>query len=166
MNEPATAPATNRYYKPVAPHYNHIIDNIYIGDVICLADTAFISSLSQIVSLVENPYKESHAAAGIEQFEFYFIDRPKISVVPYAKKIFRILDTGLPTLVHCAAGRSRSVAVVIYYLMTKSDMTFDQAYDLVREKRSCADLNKGFRKQLTTLSRRNKETRPRNLSRI
>lgn len=51
------------------------------------------------------------------------------------------------TLVHCHAGISRSVSIVIAHLMNNG-MTFSQALALVRSKRPVANPNSGFIKQL------------------
>ncbi len=50
--------------------------------------------------------------------------------------------------VHCAAGESRSATIVIAYLMWNKKMTFDKAYNLVKEKRPRIYPNFGFRQQL------------------
>lgn len=52
------------------------------------------------------------------------------------------------TLVHCHAGVSRSVAVVIAYLMNRNQWTLDQAYGFVKSKRNTAKPNDGFLRQL------------------
>ena len=51
-------------------------------------------------------------------------------------------------LVHCMAGISRSVSLVIYYLMKKYGMTFEEAWSLVKQKRSIANPNMSFQRQL------------------
>lgn len=93
------------------PHCNHIVDNIFIGDVFSLGDTEFISGLSQIVSLVENPFKQFHACAGIIQFEFFFID-PKYQSWHTGRRYF-LLITGLLTLVHSATNPARRLSFFI-----------------------------------------------------
>lgn len=51
-------------------------------------------------------------------------------------------------LVRCYAGRSRSCSFVIAYLMKYKKMSFDEAYDLVKRKRPCVEINKWFAKNL------------------
>lgn len=54
-------------------------------------------------------------------------------------------------LVHCNAGVSRSCAVVIGYLILICKLTYQEAYDCVKEKRGCIKPNSGFDKQLREL---------------
>ncbi|KAK9809664.1 hypothetical protein WJX73_001963 [Symbiochloris irregularis] len=55
---------------------------------------------------------------------------------------------GGAVLVHCFAGVSRSVTLVTAYLMKTEGLSRDDALDSVRQARSCADPNAGFRRQL------------------
>lgn len=51
-------------------------------------------------------------------------------------------------LVHCHAGVSRSVTIVIAYLMRKNNLTYEQARTFVKSKRSIIDPNPDFVKSL------------------
>lgn len=62
--------------------------------------------------------------------------------------IHSALTSGGTVLVHCNAGVSRSASVVIAYLMRHHCMTFDEAFRVVKEKRSFIRPNEGFIKQL------------------
>ncbi|CAI2184663.1 11746_t:CDS:1 [Funneliformis geosporum] len=50
--------------------------------------------------------------------------------------------------IHCQAGISRSVTIVIAYLMSSQKISYKQAFDLIKEKRPIAKPNHGFIKQL------------------
>jgi protein-tyrosine phosphatase len=54
------------------------------------------------------------------------------------------LLNGKRVLVHCRAGVSRSVSIVIGYLMSSHGMTFLEAFDYVKSKRKQANPNFGF----------------------
>lgn len=58
------------------------------------------------------------------------------------------------TLVHCAAGMSRSPALVMAYLMRYRGVTLCQAHRWVRESRPYVRLNAGFWEQLLLYERR------------
>ncbi|TKC37240.1 hypothetical protein EI555_005766 [Monodon monoceros] len=51
-------------------------------------------------------------------------------------------------LVHCLAGVSRSVTLVVAYIMTVTDFGWEDALRTVRAGRSCANPNLGFQRQL------------------
>lgn len=51
-------------------------------------------------------------------------------------------------LVHCAAGKSRSAAVVIYHMMKTYNLPFYDALDLLKQVRPIVRPNIGFRQQL------------------
>lgn len=51
-------------------------------------------------------------------------------------------------LIHCSAGVSRSVTIIIAYLIGNRDMTFDEAFEVVKNKRTEANPNIGFIEQL------------------
>ncbi|XP_043990979.1 dual specificity protein phosphatase 18 [Gambusia affinis] len=58
------------------------------------------------------------------------------------------------TLVHCVAGRSRSPALVMAYLMRFRGATLRQAHRRVLESRPCIRINAGFWEQLLQYERR------------
>ena len=60
----------------------------------------------------------------------------------------RISDNSNVVYVHCAMGVSRSASCVLMYLMKMFKVTFEQALEFVRERRSVVDPNDGFKKQL------------------
>lgn len=58
---------------------------------------------------------------------------------------------GKRVLVHCSAGISRSVAVVLAYLLSSFDMTLEEAYMYVQKRRPVASPNIGFMRQLAQI---------------
>jgi len=60
---------------------------------------------------------------------------------------------GGQVLVHCMAGVSRSTTVVLAYLLTVTELCFEDLLTAVRHMRPCVSPNWGFRKQLTTFER-------------
>lgn len=51
-------------------------------------------------------------------------------------------------LIHCMAGISRSVSMLVYYLMKKCNLIFEDAMLLVKQSRSVSNPNRSFKKQL------------------
>ncbi|KAI5092635.1 dual specificity protein phosphatase 18 isoform X1, partial [Silurus meridionalis] len=58
------------------------------------------------------------------------------------------------TLVHCAAGMSRSPALIMAYLMKYKGVTLCQAHNWVRQSRPSIRLNEGFWDQLLDYEKR------------
>ena len=61
-------------------------------------------------------------------------------------------------LIFSAQGVSRSASVVIAYLMYSQNITFEEAFHRVREKRKVVSPNQGFKEQLKKLKFAAKET--------
>lgn len=60
----------------------------------------------------------------------------------------KFIEESNKVYVHCMAGRSRSVSILIAYLMWKNKWNFREAYQFVKSKRSRACPNNGFIEQL------------------
>lgn len=58
------------------------------------------------------------------------------------------MKQNIPVLVFCGAGVSRSVTIILSYLMKEKRMTFEEARDFLLKKRSIIYPNDGFIKQL------------------
>lgn len=57
-------------------------------------------------------------------------------------------------LVHCMAGISRSVSLVVYYMMKHNTTTYNIAYTHVKKHRIIASPNNSFKKQLKTYEKK------------
>lgn len=80
------------------------------------------------------------------------VDNEDTNLAQYFEECFDFIDEakriGGGVLVHCFVGRSRSVTIVVAYLMKKHRMTLRQALEHVKSKRPQAAPNSGFIKQL------------------
>lgn len=74
---------------------------------------------------------------------------PDICIASHLIEATTIL--GHNVYVHCAAGISRSPAVIIYHFMRTKNISFDLAYKLVKQKRNIISLNDGFINQLKSI---------------
>lgn len=79
-------------------------------------------------------------------------DREDVNIENYFDECFTFIDeakrTGCGVLVHCFVGKSRSVTVVVAYLMKKHGMSVSEALKHVKSKRPIASPNSGFMLQL------------------
>ena len=75
------------------------------------------------------------------------------------KPVFDIIEKypGKNILIHCYMGISRSVSCVIYYLIMKLGLNYEDALALVRKTRKVADPNDGFAEALIQLSKSEQE---------
>lgn len=89
---------------------------------------------------------------------FEILDLPDSDLSPLFEPccdfIDEALNSGGSVLVHCNAGVSRSVSLVVAYLMLRKGMRFSAALSRVQEARPVARPNDGFRAQLLELDRR------------
>ncbi|KAK9664830.1 hypothetical protein RND81_14G071700 [Saponaria officinalis] len=80
------------------------------------------------------------------------MDREETNLAQYFDECIDFIDeakrSGGGVLVHCFVGRSRSVTVVLAYLIKKRGMTLSEAFEHVKSKRPQASPNAGFLKQL------------------
>ncbi|KAJ8619635.1 hypothetical protein MRB53_028164 [Persea americana] len=76
------------------------------------------------------------------------LDSPDTNLEQHFDECFNFIDEakrmGGSVLVHCFAGKSRSVTIIVAYLMKKHHMSLSQALDIVRSKRPQAAPNYGF----------------------
>ncbi len=90
-------------------------------------------------------------------FRLNFWDFPLQNLFPEIEYGYCFMSSALnqnstnKILVHCHAGVSRSVSTVIYFLMREFDLSFQEALIYVQSKRSIANPNGGFKRQLTRL---------------
>ncbi|KAE9602120.1 putative phosphoric monoester hydrolase [Lupinus albus] len=95
------------------------------------------------------------APAHPEDFVYKIIqvaDRDDVNIKQYFDECFTFIDDskrcGEGVLVHCYAGKSRSVTIVVAYLMKTRGMSLSEALQHVKGKRAVAAPNPGFIRQL------------------
>lgn len=80
-------------------------------------------------------------------------DDPMQPIIEQCKQVQSIINSNpnKNIVIHCQAGISRSVAVVIFYLMSLDNTkTYEQCLTMIQETRYMADPNEGFEQQLNT----------------
>ncbi|KAK8560803.1 hypothetical protein V6N13_026238 [Hibiscus sabdariffa] len=80
------------------------------------------------------------------------VDKEDTDISQYFDECFDFIDEarrqGGGVLVHCFVGKSRSVTIVVAYLMKQHSLSFSDAMEHVRSKRPLAAPNPGFVQQL------------------
>lgn len=77
----------------------------------------------------------------------YVADVVQQDIKQYFEEAFEFINSNKNVLVHCHAGRSRSAAFVIGYIMETTGADYEQAYELVNSRRFI-NPNAGFVEQL------------------
>lgn len=126
-----------------------------------IAPGVFLSSQDPPSSLeVLEKYNINHILSlGIEpsvKFEnltYDFVDLmdlPESDILQAVKTCLEIIELhkSKNILVHCNAGVSRSATIVIAYLMSKDKISYEEAYEKVKQIRPCIKPNEGFARQL------------------
>ncbi|XP_051897327.1 dual specificity protein phosphatase 13-like [Pristis pectinata] len=135
--------------------------NLYIGDMTVAHDRFQLWKLG--ITHVLNAAHKQLASSGCQDFygtamDYYGIaarDLPSFDISAYfhpaSEYIHQAVDIlGGKVFVHCAFGYSRSVTLVLAYLMTYHHLSLLDAVNTVAERRRIFP-NRGFLKQLRTL---------------
>lgn len=129
---------------------SEILDGrLYLGDYDNALYMGKLKSLGikRIINVSTNltcPYHED-----FEYLQIPINDNPSENLTVHLDRTFEFInDSPGPVYVHCQMGISRSPSVVIAYVGRKFKMTFDEAYDVVENRRPCIGPNHGFKNQV------------------
>ncbi|XP_053458848.1 dual specificity protein phosphatase 22 isoform X3 [Nycticebus coucang] len=130
---------------------NKILPDLYIGSFKDARDAEQLSrnKVTHILSVHDSarPMLE-----GVKYLCIPAADSPSQNLTRHFKESIKFIHEcrlrGEGCLVHCLAGVSRSVTLVIAYIMTVTDFGWEDALHTVRAGRSCANPNLGFQRQL------------------
>lgn len=137
-----------------------IIDNIYLGNSLNAAnDTTLqkfkINVIINVTDNIPNFYEND--------YEYYSINIKDTTVSMFGEQLLECakfmnkkIKEGKNIMVHCFEGRSRSVAILVYYLMMYHEYGFYDAYDLIKNKKKIVNINKSFICELQDTRQRSK----------
>ncbi|XP_032400907.1 dual specificity protein phosphatase 14 [Xiphophorus hellerii] len=130
---------------------------LYLGDLDSALNAAVLTSrnVSLIVNasgLLDLPYPVPDS---LQVLHVPVQDRPHAQLGQYFNPVTERIQQNQAgsTLVHCTAGRSRSAALVMAYLMRSEGFSLRQAHELVLERRPFIRPNAGFWRQLMEYER-------------
>ncbi len=91
----------------------------------------------------------------IQQHQYIDVTDDHPDIGPYLNHSYDFisenLSNGLNLLVHSNEGLCRAPAIVVNYLMKKYQMRFDEAYNIVKERKAEALINENLVDQLKNL---------------
>lgn len=138
-------------YKNKDPYdeLNLIIPNLYITNAHTAQNHQLLRkhNIKHVISLypIELPKDFNQVIINI-------YDTPLSNIQQHFENTFNFIEqhrnNNEAVLVHCHLGMSRASTIVIYYLMRKYKICFEQAYEFVKSKRSVIEPNFGFKRQL------------------
>ncbi len=134
-------------------HISSILDGkLYLGSQYVSHDDLKLNGIKTVIDMRDD---RRDALPCDTYYNFPIEDSPKIDIsgiiVEVCEIIHKELSIGRPVYVHCAAGISRSTTIIIAYLMKYMNMSYDNAYAYVKDKRIVINPNSGFVKQLRQL---------------
>uniref|UniRef100_A0A3P9QDK2 Dual specificity protein phosphatase 14-like n=1 Tax=Poecilia reticulata TaxID=8081 RepID=A0A3P9QDK2_POERE len=139
------------------PHSRTRTARLYLGDLDSALNSAVLTSrnVSLIVNASGLPDLPYPAADGLQVLHVPVQDQPHAQLGQYFDPVTERIQQNQAgsTLVHCTAGRSRSAALVMAYLMRSEGLSLRQAHELVLERRPFIRPNAGFWRQLMEYER-------------
>ncbi|KAJ9538360.1 hypothetical protein OSB04_031093 [Centaurea solstitialis] len=128
-----------------------IEEGLYLGSVGAANNKSLLKSLNVTHILTA---ANSLPPAYPNDFTYKVVDvsdRKDVNIAQFFDECFSFINEAKiigGVLVHCFVGRSRSVTIVVGYLMKKHGLSLPEAMNLVKSKRSVAAPNPGFMLQL------------------
>ena len=130
-----------------------IPETLYLGNLVHRKNKDLLSSLkiTNIIDLSE--FNENNPKLkGITYMDISINDHDDEPITKYFKITNSFINDAISkkgrVFVHCSAGISRSVTIILAYLMTSKNMNLFGAYQHVLKCRECMKPNQGFYKQL------------------
>ena len=152
-------------------HCSPIVDGVYVSGEAVARDRAVLDAcgITHVINcnafVIPNYHERPPSAAAdtppalpLRYKTLWLQDAPGEDVASVLFDCFDFIrdcvDSGGRVLVHCSQGVSRSVSVVVGYLMWRDDEAYERAFARVKEKRGVANPNMGFACQLLQWRRR------------
>lgn len=133
-------------------NYIEVLPNLFLGNLLSLEDKLFISSLSEIINLSNKSIPSYIDELDLKYTSLNILDEPDQDISQYFDITYQIISKSLQEykkiLVYCQMGRSRSVTIILNFLMTRENICYEMAFIRLLYSKSEIGPNKGFVKQL------------------
>jgi protein-tyrosine phosphatase len=135
------------------PHMCEVIPRLFLGDEYAskkkewldkVGITHIVNAAEEIENYFPDNFKYFNANLKDSSTEL-LLDKAGCGVL-FIELALR--DPGNKVYVHCHLGKSRSVSIIIYYLMSKYKIPYEHAFYLTRSKRAISEPNTGYEMQL------------------
>ena len=133
-------------------NYVEVLPNLFLGNLSSLEDKLFIGTLSEIIN-VSNKYIPNYIEElDLKSTSLNILDESDQNISQYFDVTYQIISKNLQenkkVLVYCQMGRSRSVTIILNYIMTLENISYEMAFIKLLYFKSEIGPNKGFVKQL------------------
>jgi len=132
-----------------------IIKNLYVSGIFEMRKKLDNCNIKHTIKLTSKDVREFYYPKDFNENNCMYIeieDSPSVNITKYLQSTYEFIEDKLnnntPILVHCMAGVSRSVTIIIAYLMKKYNLTYLGALNYVKSRRTVANPNRGFQEQL------------------
>ncbi|KAK1218650.1 hypothetical protein PQX77_018661 [Marasmius sp. AFHP31] len=128
----------------------HGVGSLYLGSLSAIEDPSILRDhrVSVVVQVIDAPWIPPLDEKEFTCYKIPILDASSVDLKPYLEGVCGFIDgqvkSGKGVLVHCQQGVSRSTAIVIAYLIRYRNMSYDEAFQFVLQKRPCAKPNEGF----------------------
>jgi len=141
--------------------------SIYISDANSASDATMLRDhgIKSVVSIrtpyiIMSPvYAAIDANEEVNKLVLYFSDHVTTDITAYITLVNEFIDNSFfnnaSPLIHCSAGKSRSVSLLIAYIILTYNITFQEAYDMVHTVRPEIEINDGFKHKLMLVEKIN-----------
>ena len=128
-----------------------IIDHLYLSPIMVAKDPKFFEKNQVTHVLIAAKHLKQYQKEVIYK-QFDLADNAAANIAKYFVEAIEFIhetrSKGKNILVHCAGGVSRSTTFIIAYIMFIENLSFEKAYEFVKEKHPRTNPNKGFATQL------------------
>ena len=137
----------------------HVIDGIFVGSLDAAMNTEALKhhNIQVIINLSGENYTHEGIKVEVHCFELLDLDTAGDALKRVAEQSLTIIQDCVQhhrnILVHCQMGVSRSVSVIMWYLIVMRGMSYDAALQQVKSNRPQAMPNLGFRHELRKLTK-------------
>jgi protein-tyrosine phosphatase len=112
--------------------FDHIIDNIYLGDLEAVQNHKIMRKIDVVINVSEERYDEDHLK---RYYHMRLTSDTMIDVIHKFNHIIEHTPKNSNILIHCVAGISRSVTLMLYYLMKYGKYHLKEAFTYLSHKR-------------------------------
>jgi predicted protein tyrosine phosphatase len=143
--------ASDPGFQALKKQINQVDDKLFISDKSSAANQTLLQDAKVTHILVVGAELKVHFPDDYKYMHIKIPDHTDIAILGHFETAFAFIAEGISsggTLIHCAAGQSRSASFLIGYLMKQRQESFAQVLAFVRTNRSIIDPNSGFQDQL------------------